>query len=574
MPPRVPVRSLTAGRRDDPRPDLDDRVHSASSAGRNASGPSDAEPGCRQRRSASTPTKAFGLEVDGRLVEEEELAPVAIARPARRHAGRCGVAGCLAVLAVVAPRPSRVASPRRGRRLASSVPSARKFLSTPTTRHTRRGPPRARDTTCVAAAARVSEARSRRSTAATSRDASSERRRVRGADRDGHWSWRNDSVVRRRRTSRGHRTTVEHSLGKQGRALSFDQSERTPDARRCASSLGGRVDKWETSSVVGIATARASSTASRAFASRGTTLCFAPTCGSSTSTRPRASTATTASRARCVDASSRRATASRCSSSGFAPTARSSPACVPRPARGEPPDRAARGDGPSPEIDEIGRVIDGHIAHGAIEIKGAFSKGESVTGHRLVATISRSRHPRDAVARCGVRGRGGLRHPARDRARHRRAPDRHHVGAVPRRALPNRGGASGSERAATSCARRRTSWTCASRPSSCRGASRCNGPGRSSEPSSARRGVRWSSTCRSRAHREVLQVLREDPSLQVLDRYPEQRSRARRRCDRPGAARCSTRASAGCTSPGAARSCACSRRGASPRFASTATATS
>lgn len=46
--------------------------------------------------------------------------------------------------------------------------------------------------------------------------------------------------------------------------------------------------------------------------------------------------------------------------------------------------------GDSPEIDEIGELIDREVRLGAIEVKGAFSKGEAVTGHRLVATISRS----------------------------------------------------------------------------------------------------------------------------------------------------------------------------------------
>ena len=78
----------------------------------------------------------------------------------------------------------------------------------------------------------------------------------------------------------------------------------------------------------------------------------------------------------------------------------------------------------------------------------------------------------------------------------------------------------------------------------------------------------------TRAHREVLQVLREDPSLQVLDRYAEQRARARGASARRPPPRCSKMASGGSTSRGAGRSSACSPRGASPPSASTGTATS
>jgi molybdopterin/thiamine biosynthesis adenylyltransferase len=41
------------------------------------------------------------------------------------------------------------------------------------------------------------------------------------------------------------------------------------------------------------------------------------------------------------------------------------------------------------EIDEIRSLIEGEIRLGAIEVKGAWSKGEAVTGHRLVQAISR-----------------------------------------------------------------------------------------------------------------------------------------------------------------------------------------
>jgi molybdopterin/thiamine biosynthesis adenylyltransferase/nitroreductase len=43
----------------------------------------------------------------------------------------------------------------------------------------------------------------------------------------------------------------------------------------------------------------------------------------------------------------------------------------------------------STEIDDVRALIEGEIRLGAIEVKGAWSKGEAVTGHRLVQAISR-----------------------------------------------------------------------------------------------------------------------------------------------------------------------------------------
>src|ERR1039458_1775465 len=50
----------------------------------------------------------------------------------------------------------------------------------------------------------------------------------------------------------------------------------------------------------------------------------------------------------------------------------------------------------SPEIGEIAELIDSNIRTGVIEIKGAFSKGENATGHRLVATSPNSSSSRNA----------------------------------------------------------------------------------------------------------------------------------------------------------------------------------
>jgi hypothetical protein len=44
----------------------------------------------------------------------------------------------------------------------------------------------------------------------------------------------------------------------------------------------------------------------------------------------------------------------------------------------------------SHEVDMIASLIDQEVRHGALEAKGAWSKGEAVTGHRLISAISRS----------------------------------------------------------------------------------------------------------------------------------------------------------------------------------------
>jgi len=44
----------------------------------------------------------------------------------------------------------------------------------------------------------------------------------------------------------------------------------------------------------------------------------------------------------------------------------------------------------SPEIDDIGRLIDENIRGGVLEVKGAWSKGEAATGFRQIAAITRS----------------------------------------------------------------------------------------------------------------------------------------------------------------------------------------
>jgi molybdopterin/thiamine biosynthesis adenylyltransferase/nitroreductase len=175
----------------------------------------------------------------------------------------------------------------------------------------------------------------------------------------------------------------------------------------------------------------------------------------------------------------------------------------------------------SPEIDQIAGLIDEHAPRGVIEIKGAFSKGENVTGYRLVATISR------AVTHA-------MQWMGAELA----------IAAVSDTLLPtgNDTGARqvGSQSVPFPDERYRTvavEWRRA------RSHERCSPPHQLDlrleaeqlsrrQPVAGARGagnaaaMPWRPLLldvRTRAHREVLQVLREDPTLQVLDRYPEQR---------------------------------------------------
>jgi molybdopterin/thiamine biosynthesis adenylyltransferase/nitroreductase len=189
----------------------------------------------------------------------------------------------------------------------------------------------------------------------------------------------------------------------------------------------------------------------------------------------------------------------------------------------------------SAEVDLITSTIDAHISHGVIEIKGAFSKGENTTGHRLVATISRSvTHAMQwlgaefAVAavsdgllptghETGARQVGTLSVPfpderyqtvavewTRSRSYERCSPAhqldlRLEVEQLGRRE-PVRNGSAGPD----------------------------------DSPGAAARALILD--VRRRAHREVLQILRQDSSLQVLDRFPEQREQLETTVPRPSTA--------------------------------------
>ena len=189
--------------------------------------------------------------------------------------------------------------------------------------------------------------------------------------------------------------------------------------------------------------------------------------------------------------------------------------------------------GGSSEIEEIGSVIDAELRLGAIEVKGAWSKGEQVVGARLVQTISRSvTHAmtwlgaefavaavRDQLLAVGLptgtRQIGVEAVPYPDeryrtiavcwrRARTPELSTPEHQLALRREAEELARGAGAGALSPIDPAHTRThSW----RPLVMDGA--------------------------SRSEREVLRILRADPSLQIIDRYAEQRDQLAGLAPRP-----------------------------------------
>ncbi len=179
--------------------------------------------------------------------------------------------------------------------------------------------------------------------------------------------------------------------------------------------------------------------------------------------------------------------------------------------------------GGSSELEEIGALIDAEVRLGAIEVKGAWSKGEQVVGTRLVQTISRSvTHAMtwlgseravaavsDALVPVGSVAGGrqvGTTWVAFPDERYRtiavcwrraRTPELstpEHQLALRRESEELARGAGAGALSPIDPAHTRThSW----RPLVMDGA--------------------------SRTEREVLRILRADPSLQIIDRYAEQR---------------------------------------------------
>jgi nitroreductase len=178
--------------------------------------------------------------------------------------------------------------------------------------------------------------------------------------------------------------------------------------------------------------------------------------------------------------------------------------------------------GMSPEINEIACLIDNQVRLGALEIKGAWSKGEAVVGHRLA----------EALSRCVTHAMNWL-------------GAEFAIAGVSETHL-SFGEATGARMVGT-CAvpfpddRYRTialSWRRSRSQELCtpahQRALRIEGEELSRGPSLLRSGpMEPDSTrtrawrplvldLRTRAQREVLRVLREDPSLQIIDRLPEQ----------------------------------------------------
>jgi molybdopterin/thiamine biosynthesis adenylyltransferase len=179
--------------------------------------------------------------------------------------------------------------------------------------------------------------------------------------------------------------------------------------------------------------------------------------------------------------------------------------------------------GSSPEIDLFTRTIDDEVPLGIVEIKGAWSKGQAATGHRLI----------EAIARCATHSMNWL-------------GAEHAIAAISDTLLPA-GMASGGRMLGTTPvpfpdARYRTialSWH-RSRSQELatpegRQALRSEGEQLSRSPDLHRNGPEPSGSTRTQAwrplvldvrardQREMLRVLREDPSLQVIDRLAEQK---------------------------------------------------
>ena len=178
----------------------------------------------------------------------------------------------------------------------------------------------------------------------------------------------------------------------------------------------------------------------------------------------------------------------------------------------------------SPEIDEIAATIDKEVRTGAIESKGAWSKGEAVVGQRLAV----------AMSRCFIHAMTWL-------------GAEFAIAAVSDRLLPV-GELTGAVRVGTTpvpfpderyrtvaVSFRRTLSYELSTPSNqqalrleaeqlSRGPM-TNGAGVVEEHSTAMRSRRaLVLDVNERSQREVLRILREDPALQVIDRFDEQRA--------------------------------------------------
>ena len=187
----------------------------------------------------------------------------------------------------------------------------------------------------------------------------------------------------------------------------------------------------------------------------------------------------------------------------------------------------------SPEIDMIASLIDQEVRLGALESKGAWSKGEAVTGYRLVAAISR----------CFVHAMNWLGAEfAVAAVSDRLLPVADVTGA---RMIGTQWVAFPNDRYRTvALAWRRTLSYELSDPEN-QLALRKEGEQLARGPRPASIGPVEAVTTRDfarrplvldvtqRAQREVLRVLRQDPTLQIVDRYEEQRVQLSRIIPKP-----------------------------------------
>ena len=146
--------------------------------------------------------------------------------------------------------------------------------------------------------------------------------------------------------------------------------------------------------------------------------------------------------------------------------------------------------------------------------------GAPPRGHDLAV-----RDPRDALARRGARRRGRLRHAHPDGQRHWGPHDRHHLGARSPTTATEPWRSSGASRGARSCARRRTHQALRLEAEQLlRGRlDERLGPRRARRRHRPARGARWSSTWSRAPSARCCACSARTPSLQVLDRFPEQR---------------------------------------------------
>jgi nitroreductase len=179
--------------------------------------------------------------------------------------------------------------------------------------------------------------------------------------------------------------------------------------------------------------------------------------------------------------------------------------------------------GSSPEIDMLNRTIDAEAPLGVVEIKGAWSKGEAATGHRLI----------EAIARCATHSMNWL-------------GAEHAIAAISDTLLPAGTGTGGrmlgvaavpfpDERYRTVALSWHRSRSQELSTPEHRQALRLEGEQLLRDPDLHRSGpIAPDSTqtrswrplvldVRARDQREMLRVLREDPSLQVVDRLAGQR---------------------------------------------------